>query len=96
MKSLMAKMAGGDGPSKPMPSEQAMGKAVEGMHKWLKAPTSPLRSVLSILSGHGLFFAAYTAEKTTRTVECKPASASDATTAMLARIRDKGSGDAPD
>ena len=50
--------------------------------------SSPLRGILSILSGDGAFYAGHVAEKTARAwVQCKPATAQDVVTAAQARQR---------
>lgn len=47
-------------------TEEAMKAAAEKLHAWLSKPGTPLRALLSILAGGGLFFAARAAEKTLR------------------------------
>ena len=79
---------------KPPPDARAVEAAAENFHAWLSKDQSPLRGVLYLLSGAGVFFAAHAAEKTARGwVLHKPASKDDAIRAAKARISAKGPDD---
>ena len=46
-----------------MPTEDELRAAAAAVHGWLQKPASPLRAILTILCGKGVFFAAHVVEK---------------------------------
>jgi len=50
----------------PQRTEAEMREAAEELHAWLSKEATPLRAMLFVLAGGGLFFAAHAAEKTLR------------------------------
>ena len=48
------------------PTMEEIESAKKELHAWLNKPATPLRAMLTILSGGGFFFVAHTAEKTMR------------------------------
>ena len=75
----------------PKYSQAEVEDAAREIHGWLCKPESALRGVLSILSTGGVFYTANIAEKLGRAwVAQKPASASDAAAAAVARASGAG------
>lgn len=76
----------------PQQSETAVKRAAAELHAWLSLEKSPLRAVLALMSGHGVFYAAQVNEKVARGwIHHKPATLADVEAAALAR-RGQGAG----
>ena len=81
-----ASMGGGRNDRAPASDAAATGAAAAALHKWLAKDRTPLRGMLGLLSGGGVFYAAAVAEKTARAwLHCKPASEEQAVRAAQAR-----------
>ena len=77
----------------PQHSQEQVKQAAVFVHKWLLVKKSPLRSLISVLSGHGAFYAAQMNDKVARGwVEHKPATRQDAEEAAEARRAKDASG----
>ena len=75
----------------PKHSQEEVEKAAADMHAFLSKPTSPLRAIMSILSGGGVFYAGNVIDKVGRAwVAHKPAGVDDAKTAAVARASGAG------
>lgn len=75
----------GSAPEGVQHTEEAMKEAAKMLHDWLSKPGTPLRAMLSILAGGGLFFAAHAAEKTLRGWVASGATREVAAAAAIAR-----------
>jgi len=68
------------------PTQEQTTTAAKAFYAWLRKEKTPLRAILSILSGDGAFYAGYAAEKTARSfVDHKPADEHAIVKACLAR-----------